>query len=79
MPDDLEMGEDEVAVAERCWLEADPLILAGRTLPAMVKIRNAFGVDIRDGLDLLNERYDKLQREQPENFASGPWAYYRGR
>ncbi|MFE6835093.1 hypothetical protein ACFVFI_09700 [Streptomyces sp. NPDC057705] len=43
-----------------------------------MRIREAFHVNIRDALDLLNERYDKLQREQPENFESGAWAYYRG-
>lgn len=76
--DDLEMRDDDASAAERCWLEADPLILTNQTLPALVRIREAFHVNIRDALDLLNERYDKLQREQPENFESDPWAYYRG-
>ncbi|WKD31122.1 hypothetical protein [Streptomyces xanthophaeus] len=72
------MSDDKAAAAERCWPEADPLILAGRMLPALKKIMETFHVNIRDGLDLMNERYDKLAREQPENIEPDFWEYYRG-
>ncbi|MFJ1704264.1 hypothetical protein [Kitasatospora sp. NPDC088346] len=63
---------------DRFWSEVDPLILGGRRVPALIRIRETFGVGIRDGIDLLGERYETLQRERPGDFTVGRDGYWDG-
>ncbi|MGK4583515.1 hypothetical protein [Kitasatospora sp. HPMI-4] len=60
------------------WIEVDPFILEGRKIQAMLRIRAEFGVGIRDGIDLLGWRYEKLRRERPDDFSMSPEQYWDG-
>ncbi|MFF1871709.1 hypothetical protein [Kitasatospora herbaricolor] len=53
---------------EQPWSKVDPLIFEGRKMQALIQIRQAFAVDIHDGVDLLGERYETLRTERPESF-----------
>ncbi|MFJ1703411.1 hypothetical protein [Kitasatospora sp. NPDC088346] len=53
---------------EQPWSKVDPLIFEGRRLQAVMQIREAFGVGLHDGVDLLRGRYEALRSERPEGF-----------
>jgi hypothetical protein len=53
------------------WSQIDYLILEGRRIQALQRIRDEFGGGIPDALDLLNHRYIRLQQDRSEDFTTG--------
>ncbi|REF00740.1 DUF4279 domain-containing protein [Thermomonospora umbrina] len=54
---------------ERDWLEIDDLILGpNTTIQALAKIRELFACDLREAVDLLDQRHQTLQRLRPNGF-----------
>lgn len=60
------------------WSAIDDDILRGRKIQAIQKIRNEFGGDLHDALDLLGPRYEQLRRDRPDDFAQDPDTYWDG-
>ncbi len=54
-----------------CWSQIDYLILEGRRIQALQRIRDEFGGGIHDALDLLNHRFLRLREDRPEDFTVG--------
>ncbi|MEV6576281.1 hypothetical protein [Streptomyces sp. NPDC051577] len=55
------------------WSQIDYLILEGRRIQALQKIRDEFGGGIHDALELLNHRFLCLQKVRPEDFTTGEY------
>ncbi|MER5199911.1 hypothetical protein ACWD3J_24690 [Streptomyces sp. NPDC002755] len=53
------------------WSKIDYLILEGRRIQALQRIRDEFGGGIPDALDLLNNRCIRLRQDRPEDFVTG--------
>ncbi|MGW7614028.1 hypothetical protein ACWGKW_43780 [Streptomyces sp. NPDC054766] len=53
------------------WSQIDYLILEGRRIQALQRIRDEFGGGIHDALDLLNHRYIRLRQDRSEDFTTG--------
>ncbi|MFD9434727.1 hypothetical protein [Streptomyces sp. NPDC060002] len=53
------------------WSKIDYLILEGRRIQALQRIRDEFGGGIPDALDLLNHRCLRLRQDRPEDFTTG--------
>ncbi|MEH0474769.1 hypothetical protein QA943_39065 [Streptomyces sp. B21-097] len=53
------------------WSQIDYLILEGRRIQALQKIRDEFGGGIPEALDLLNHRSVRLRQDRPEDFITG--------
>lgn len=64
--------------AEQLWSKVAPLIFEGRRIHAVIQIREAFGVGLHAGVDLLRERYETLRSERPEDFKVGHHDYWDG-
>jgi hypothetical protein len=60
------------------WTAIDDDILRGHKIQAIQKIRDEFGGDIHDALDLLGPRYEQLRRDRPNDFAQDPDTYWNG-
>jgi len=58
--------------------EIDALILAGRIIPAMVRIKEACAVSLPEARDLFRSRYGQLRAERGAEFASGDEEYWSG-
>ncbi|WP_107084391.1 hypothetical protein [Streptomyces sp. NRRL S-495] len=52
------------------WSQIDYLILEGRRIQALQKIRDEFGGGIHDALELLNHRFLRLREDRPEDFTA---------
>jgi hypothetical protein len=59
------------------WAEIDAHILRSNTLAAIIRIRRFSGVDIRDAIDILIERYRRLRAERPSDFPCSDEEYWR--
>ncbi|MEU6755404.1 hypothetical protein [Streptomyces sp. NPDC046685] len=57
---------------------ADSEILAGLILPGVKAIREHLGCSLHEALRAFHERYEVLQREQPEAFVVAPGEYWSG-
>ncbi|MFD8754400.1 hypothetical protein ACFV0O_25945 [Kitasatospora sp. NPDC059577] len=55
------------------WSRIDYLILEGRRIQALQRIRDEFGGGLHDGLELLNSRSLRLREERPDDFTSVEW------
>ncbi|MCX5208147.1 hypothetical protein OG689_02285 [Kitasatospora sp. NBC_00240] len=70
--------QDELATdreADRRWSAIDALILENRRIHAIQSIRSEFGTSLRLAVDLLDERYIRLRRRQPDGFSEIPDTY----
>ncbi|WP_018635898.1 hypothetical protein [Parafrankia elaeagni] len=50
------------------WTAIDPEIFHGAVVQAVKRIREEFGGGLRDALDILVRRYERLRRERPDDF-----------
>ncbi|MFG3486342.1 hypothetical protein [Streptomyces sp. NPDC047972] len=57
---------------------ADGEIFAGGILPGIKAIREHLGCSLQEAFLTSHERYEVLQREQPEAFAMAPDEYWTG-
>ncbi|MFD3700223.1 hypothetical protein ACFWUZ_29555 [Streptomyces sp. NPDC058646] len=57
---------------------ADSEIFAGRILPGIKAIREHLGCSLQEAFLTFHERYEVLQREQPDAFAVAPDEYWTG-
>ncbi|WRZ88034.1 hypothetical protein OHB54_02555 [Streptomyces sp. NBC_01007] len=53
------------------WSQIGYLILEGRRIQALQRIRDEFGCGIHDALDLLNHRYIRPHQARSEDFTTG--------
>ncbi|WP_030925096.1 hypothetical protein [Streptosporangium amethystogenes] len=60
------------------WTDIDERIIQARILPALKLIREQFGGDLREAIDLLNGRYLHLREARADDFTVGPEDYGRG-
>ncbi|MER6173482.1 hypothetical protein [Streptosporangium sp. NPDC001681] len=60
------------------WTDIDERIIQARILPALKLIREQFGGDLREAIDLLNGRYLHLREVRSDDFTVGPEDYGRG-
>jgi hypothetical protein len=56
---------------EARWSQIDYLILEGRRIQALQKIRDEFSGSIHDALKLLDLRFQRLRQDRPDDFADG--------
>jgi hypothetical protein len=71
-------AKDGSAADHHRWAAIDHDILHGRKIQAIQKIRNEFGGDLHDALDLLGPRYEQLRRDRPDDFTQDPDTYWDG-
>lgn len=60
------------------WQEIDAAIVADQKLSAIQQIRQQCGCSLREGLQLLAERYARLRKESPERFGCSDQEYWSG-
>ncbi|MGW2821973.1 hypothetical protein ACWC24_13310 [Streptomyces sp. NPDC001443] len=53
------------------WARIDYLILEGRRIQALQRIRDEFGGGIHEALGLLDQRSLRLRRDRPDDFVDG--------
>jgi hypothetical protein len=64
------------SITDEQWPPIDEAIFANLKLPAIRQIQAVNGCSLREALDVLYERYEKLQTEAPEQFNCNDQDYW---
>ena len=59
------------------WDELDPLIVAGRKLEFVARVRTSAKLSFVEAHDILVARYDHLRRTRPDAFSCSHEEYWR--